>query len=84
MQQLFTTALLAVSFAAVIPAASGAQKLWTGVSGDMLWSTSGNWSAAGAPGSGDNVVFSADGNTDFPYALGGSANNIVDGSRSCS
>jgi hypothetical protein len=71
-------ALLAASLAAVTPAASGAQKLWTGSAGDMLWSSSGNWSPAGMPGVSDNVILTNDAATDFPFALGGSPDNFAD------
>ena len=77
-ERLFVAGLLATSLATFVLSASGAQKQWSGLAGDMLWSTGGNWSPTGAPGTADNVVFGNDGITDFPYALGGSANNIVD------
>lgn len=75
---LFLTAtLLAAGFMAATPAL-GALKTWTGSAADMLWSSGGNWSSPGAPGTADNVTFT---NLDFaanPIALGGSVNNIVD------
>src|SRR5215475_7419166 len=77
-QQLLTAALLAASLAVTAPAASGAQKLWNGLAGDMLWSTSGNWSPAGMPGISDNVILTNDAATDFPFALGGSPDSFVD------
>jgi hypothetical protein len=77
-ERLFVAGLLATILATFVSSASGAQKQWSGLAGDMLWSTGGNWSPTGAPGTADNVVFGNDGITDFPYALGGSANNIVD------
>src|SRR5580765_2921925 len=70
--------LLAASLAAVAPAASGAQKLWTGNAGDMLWSSPGNWAPIGMPLITDNVILTNDATTDFPYALGGSPDNLVD------
>src|SRR5215470_426847 len=70
--------LLAASLAAIAPAASGAQKLWTGSAGDMLWSSSGNWSPIGMPLITDSVILTNDAATDFPFALGGSPDNFAD------
>src|SRR5262245_28074973 len=56
----------------------GAQKLWSGLAGDTLWSTGGNWSPAGMPGVSDNVTFTNDGVAANPFTLGGAVNNIVD------
>jgi len=63
----------------IASSATAAQKLWTGTAGDMLWSTAGNWSPAGMPGIGDTVILTNDTLVDlFPFALGGSPDNVVD------
>ena len=36
-----------------------ASKTWTNGSGDHIWGTAGNWSPSGAPGTTDDVIFSA-------------------------
>jgi hypothetical protein len=78
LQRLVTAALFATTLIAAGASAFGAQKLWSGVAGDMLWSTAGNWSPSGMPGVGDSVIFTNDATTDFPLALGGSPDNFVD------
>ena len=74
-----TTRAAAVIAATLLTAhlASAATAIWTGTSGDQLWSTSGNWSA-GVPAFNDDVVFNVDNNA----GSAGVVNNIVDTSRS--
>ena len=55
----------------------GATKIWTNSASDMLWSTTGNWTANGKPGTGDTVLFTNLATTGTSGALGAS-NNIVD------
>lgn len=78
LHRILTAASIAVALAVVAHTASGAQKLWSGLAGDMLWSTAGNWSPSGMPGVSDSVVLTNDATTDFPFALGGSPDNFVD------
>src|ERR1043165_2818265 len=77
LRHLIATALTA-AILAIAPSAKAAQKLWTGLASDMLWSTAGNWSPTEMPGVADNVIFTNDAATDFPFALGGSPNNYAD------
>lgn len=77
-QRLVTAAFLATALIGTGLSASGAQKLWSGGAGDMLWSTAGNWSPLGMPLVTDSVIFTNDATTDFPLALGGSPDNFVD------
>jgi hypothetical protein len=78
LQHLLTAMFLAAILINIAPSASGAQKLWNGGAGDMLWSTAGNWSPTGMPTAGDNVTFTNDAATDFPTALGGTPDNFTD------
>src|SRR5215212_713028 len=54
--------------------AFGAQKIWSGLAGDSLWSTAANWSLIGMPGVSDNVTFTNEGTVPVAYTI----NNIVD------
>src|ERR1051325_4306345 len=78
LQRLVPVASFAVALAVIAPSGWCAQKLWTGLSGDMLWSTAGNWSPFGMPLLTGSVIFTNDAATDFPFALGGSPDNFVD------
>jgi hypothetical protein len=67
--------LISASVSLTVTPTIAAQKAWTGA-GDSLWSSGGNWSPAGAPGAGDNVVFTNTGTVANPGA--GTINNGVD------
>ena len=69
--------LLAGVVTATAPA-WGAAPTWSGTAGDTLWSSEGNWSPIGVPGTSDNVRFANDGAADIPVVQGGAVNNVVD------
>lgn len=75
----FNNALMAgLFFLASSASGFAAIKIWTGDAGDTLWSSSANWSPAGAPDLLDNVTFTNLAVTDVPFSAGGIADSVVD------
>jgi hypothetical protein len=76
-RRLAVTAIV-LGFLAINTPSQAQPKSWSGVAGDTLWSTTGNWLPAGVPGANDNVTFTNEAATDAQLSLGGAVNNTVD------
>ncbi len=74
---LLNLALITAALTTTNPAMA-APKTWNGTAADTLWSSGGNWSPAGAPGTADNVTFTNEDFAILPGIGGGSINNVVD------
>src|ERR1041385_905971 len=76
--RLIVVVVVAISLLGFTRPARAQLKSWSGTAADGLWSTSGNWLPAGAPGAANNVTFTNDAATDQPLVLGGGVDNTVD------
>src|SRR6266446_38079 len=70
-----------ILIASALPATAATTYLWSDASGiDMNWSTPGNWSPTGSPGTADTAIFGLAATTGGPTTI----NNIVSASTTVS
>ncbi len=66
--------LLVAAVVALTNSVPAAPAFWSGAAGDTLWSSGGNWSPVGPPGTSANVIFTNDGVALDIFTV----NNVVD------